>query len=476
MKNIDLKSFFNPKSFLKETTIFEMALIGYRRLTEVGPSENIEGSDRSVPDDSVKATAFAGWAILLVFFGGFGVWANTAPLNGAVMANGVVKVDGNRKSIQHLDGGIIKQLNVKEGDRVKAGDTLLVLDENQAQAEYDVYSQQFLVLRATEERLKAELVRASELRMPDDLKARVADPTVLNIWNGQVHQFESRQQALKGQRNVIREKINQLEAQIVGGEAQVKAFKTQLISVGQELQSIAPLVEKGLIAKPRYLQLERSGTALEGQAAEAAANIAKSREAIAEQTQQMTQLDNDRASDVAKDLRDTQAKLLEVIPRMVNAKAVLSRLDVKSPYAGRVVALSVFSVGGVINRGDKILDVVPDEDSLMVEAQIGVEDISEVRPNMRADIHLTAYKQRITPVVRGEVVQVSADRLTDPKTGNPFYTTLIKVSENDLAELPNVHLYPGMPATIAIPTVERTAFDYLVGPLTMSFNRAFRQK
>src|SRR5262249_3169114 len=152
-----------------------------------------------------------------------------------------------------------------------------------------------------------------------------------------------------------------------------------------------PLVEKGLIARPRYLQLERSGTQLEGQEAEATANIAKAREAIAEQTQQMGQLDNDRTADVAKDLRDTQAKLLEVIPRMVSSKTVLSRMEVRSPYSGRVVALNVFSVGGVINRGDKIMDVVPDEDSLMIEAQIGVDDISEVRPNMRADIHLTAY-------------------------------------------------------------------------------------
>src|SRR5262249_26816349 len=158
------------------------------------------------------------------------------------------------------------------------------------------------------------------------------------------------------------EKINQLQAQIVGGEAQVKAYKTQFISVADELKSIAPLVEKGLIARPRYLQLERSGTQLEGQEAEATATIAKAREAIAEQTQEMGQLDNDRTADVAKDLRDTQAKLLEVIPRMVSSKTVLSRMEVRSPYSGRVVALNVFSVGGVINRGDKIMDVVPDED------------------------------------------------------------------------------------------------------------------
>src|SRR5262245_35339150 len=194
---------------------------------EAGYQAAVNGHPHSTPSDSIKATARTGWAIVLLFFGGFGLWANIAPLNGAVLANGVVKVDGNRKSIQHLDGGIIKQLNVKEGDHVDAGEVLLILDESQARAEFDVYSQQFLVLRATEERLKAELDHAAELRMPEDLRSRADDPSVLNIWNGQVHQFESRRQALEGQRSVIREKINQLQAQIVGGEAQVKAYKTQ---------------------------------------------------------------------------------------------------------------------------------------------------------------------------------------------------------------------------------------------------------
>jgi HlyD family type I secretion membrane fusion protein len=160
----------------------------------------------------------------------------------------------------------------------------------------------------------------------------------------------------------------------------------------------------------------------------------------------------------------------------MNAKAVLGRMDIRSPYTGRVVALNVFSVGGVIQRGDKILDVVPDQDSLTVEAQVAVEDISDVHPNMRAEVHLTAYKQRIVPIIHGDVIQVSADRLTDPKTNNPYYVASVRIDEAELAALPNIRLYPGMPATVMIPTVQRTAFDYLVGPLAMSFNHSFRQK
>lgn len=430
----------------------------------------------SAPSESIWHASIAGWLIIIVFFGGIGAWAMKAPLNGAVVANAVVKVDGNRKSVQHLDGGIIKELRIKEGDKVLAGDTLVVLDDTQARAEFDVLSQQYVVLRATEVRLLTELDRGTELIMPEDFKIRFGDAYNKSVWNGQISQFESRRTAIEGQRNVIREKINQLRSQIVGAEAQVKAFTDQITSIRTEAASIAPLVERGLISRPRVLQLERNAYGLDGQIADAAANIAKSRQAIAEQEQQMAQLDNDRMADIAKDLRDTQAKMLEVIPKAMNAKAVLGRMDIRSPYAGRVVALNVFSVGGVIQRGDKILDIVPDQDALSIEAQVAVEDISDVHPNMKAEVHLTAYKQRIVPIIHGDIIQVSADRLTDPKTNNPYYIVLVRIDEAELAQIPNIRLYPGMPATVMIPTVQRTAFDYIVGPLVMSFNHSFRQR
>jgi HlyD family type I secretion membrane fusion protein len=427
-----------------------------------------------VPSDSIKHVALAGWIIIGLFFGGIGSWAATAPLNGAVVGNAIVKVDGNRKSVQHLDGGIVKDLRVKEGDKVDVGDVLIVLDETQSRAEYDVLSQQYMVLRATEARLLTELDHGAELVMPDDVKTE--GNYFRSVWNGQVSQFESRRAALEGQRNVIREKINQLGSQIVGGEAQVKAFTDQISSIRAEARDIAPLVERGLIARPRILQLERTAYGLEGQIADANANIAKARQAIAEQQQQIAQLDNDRMADVTKDLRDTQAKMLEVIPKAMNAKAVLGRMEIRSPYAGRVVALTVFSVGGVIQRGEKILDIVPDQDSLTIEAQIAVEDISDIRPNMRAEVHLTSYKQRIVPIIHGDIIQVSADRLTDPKNNNAYYVAFVKIDAGELAAMPNIRLYPGMPATVMIPTIQRTAFDYIVGPLVMSFNHSFRQK
>lgn len=426
------------------------------------------------PSDSIRQVSLAGWIIIALFFGGIGSWAYTAPLNGAVVGNAVVKIDGNRKSVQHLDGGIVKEMRIKEGDKVNSGDVLIVLDETQARAEYDVLSQQYVVLRATEVRLLTELDHGSTLVMPTDLKTQ--DSYFKSVWNGQVSQFESRLAALEGQRSVIREKINQLGSQIVGAEAQVKSFTDQISSVRAEAKDIAPLVERGLIARPRIMQLERTAFGLEGQIADSSANIAKARQAIAEQQQQIAQLDNDRMAEITKDLRDTQAKMLEVIPKAMNAKAVLGRMEIRAPYSGRVVALTVFSVGGVVQRGEKILDIVPDQDALTIEAQIAVEDISDLKPNMRAEVHLTAYKQRIVPIVHGDVIQVSADRLVDPKTNNPYYIAFVRIDEGELAALPNIKLYPGMPATVMIPTIERTAFDYIVGPLVMSFNHAFRQK
>ena len=363
-----------------------------------------------VQNDSLRQVSLVGWVIIGLIFGVLGTWAMIAPLNGAVVANGVIKVEGNRKSVQHVDGGSVKELRVKEGDVVKAGQILIVLDDTQARAEYEVLSEQYVVLRSTEERLRAELTHASELTFPSDLNDRRDDRYVKSIWNGQVQQFETRRAALDGQHSIIREKIAQLNSLIDGEGAQMHSYSQQLASIESERKSIGPLVERGLIARPRVLQLDRTGAGLEGNIGEAKGNIAKANQAIAEQKQQDLQLEHDRMTEVTKDLRDTQAQLVEVVPKLMNAKSVLGRMEIRSPYFGQIVGLNVFSVGGVIGKGDKILDIVPAHESLIVEAQVAVEDISELHPDMRAEVHLTAYKQRISPIIHGDVLQVSADR------------------------------------------------------------------
>jgi len=427
--------------------------------------------DVAEPNDSLKKYAAAGWITLVLFFGVFGIWSMVAPLNGAVVAPAIVKVEGNRKSVQHLDGGIVKQLNVKEGDHVNAGDVLIVLDDTAAHANYEVLLQQYKVLHASEVRLTAEFNGETEFAPP--LNAPADEK---GIWEAQRRQFASQQAALDGQRRVLQEKIQQLNAQIAGDQNQITAFKHESSSVHQELATISPLVDKDLIAATRRTQLQRTGYGLDGQIAETTADMARAHQAIAEQMQQIAQIENQHMTDVSKDLQDTQTKLLDVIPRLADAKAVLDRTQIRSPYTGRVVGLSVFGVGSVVGKGEKILDIVPENDGLTVETRIAVEDISDVHPGMRAEVHLTAYKQRITPVIHGNVTDVSADRLTDERTGQPYYSAIIQVDQQELSKLPSIRLYPGMPAMVQIPTVHRTAFDYIVGPLTASFSNAFRQR
>jgi epimerase transport system membrane fusion protein len=427
------------------------------------------------PNENTRAVSRSGWAIIVLFFGVFGLWSVTAPLNGAVMADGYVKVDGNRKSVQHLDGGIIKELRVSEGDHVEEGQILIILDDTQARSDCEILSQQYTMLRLIEQRLKAEITN-SPLAFPEQLAVQRDDPSVASLWQGQLKQFETRRTALDGQRKIIDEKVKQFRAQIEGARAQSVGLAAQLESIKKEKDSLTPLVERGLVARPRILQLERNAFALEGQIGEIAGTIARTEQAISEQSQQLTQLDLDRSMQVAEEMREIQSKLVDVVPKLATAKAVLSRLQIRAPYSGKVVGLNVFSVDGVIGRGEKIMDIVPDRKELIVEAQINVADISEVHPDMRAELRLIAYQQRTTPTLPGKVVQISADRLTDNHNGRPFYVVQVRAAPEELARMPEIHLSPGMPVVVMIPTVERTAFRYLVGPLAGSFDRAFRER
>jgi epimerase transport system membrane fusion protein len=429
-----------------------------------------------LPNESARGAIIAGLGVLAVFFFGLGGWAAFAPLNGAVVAPAVVKVEGNRKTIQHLDGGIVNQLLVKEGDRVEPGQTLVVLEDTQARAAVEVLSQQHDVLRAQEARLLAERDGSPAIAFPDEVAARRGEPEVAKILDTETRQFEIRRTGLDGQISVWQKKLKQLEEQIRGGEAQQLAVKESLQIIAAQLKDQNYLLEKGLTQRPRVLELERTASGLRGQQGDIAGGIARAREAIGEIELQMIQARNDRMTDVAKDLREAQAKIADVTPRLQAARDVLDRTRLRSPYGGYVVDLSVFSVGGVIQRGDKVMDIVPSQNNLVAEANVNVDDIHEVHPGMRAEMHFTAYKQRVIPIIHGDVIDVSADRLTDKRTGTPYYTALVRVDEKELAASKEVVLTPGMAVTVMIPTKERTALDYLLGPVVASFDQSFRQK
>ena len=427
-------------------------------------------------DDSAKSAMIAGAAIMAAFFVGLGGWAAFAPLNSAAVAPAVVKVEGNRKSVQHLEGGIVKELRVREGDKVAAEQTLILLDDTQARAAVDVFSKQYDELTAQEARLIAERDGAAAVQFPQALIARRAEPDVAAIIAGQTNLFKSRRTTLTGTVDVLRKKISQTQEQIVGLEGQAAAYKRQLQSTHNENNGLRDLFKKGYVPRQRMLELERSEAALEGQIAEVSANILRARQSIEEVNVQIVQAQSDRLAQVANDLRDVQVKLLEIGPKVSSAKETLRRTEIRSPYPGVVVGLTAFSVGGVISPGEKIMDVVPEKGGLIVEATVAPEDVKDLHVGMSAEVHLTAYKQRTVPIIHGKVLQVSADRLTDTKTGTGYYLAQVKVDEQELAELKDVRLAPGMPALVMIPTGERSALDYLLRPLTDSLNKSFREK
>jgi len=427
-------------------------------------------------DDSARGAMMAGAAIMAAFFLGLGGWAAFAPLNSAAVAPAVVKVEGNRKSVQHLEGGIVKELRVSEGDKVATEQTLILLDDTQARAAVDVYSKQYDELTAQEARLIAERDGAAAVQFPQALIARRAEPDVAAIIAGQTNLFKSRRTTLTGTVDVLRKKISQTQEQIVGLEGQAAAYKRQLQSTHNENNGLRDLFKKGYVPRQRMLELERSEAALEGQIAEVSSNILRARQSIEEVNVQIVQAQSDRLAQVANDLRDVQVKLLEIGPKVSSAKETLRRTEIRSPYAGVVVGLTAFSVGGVISPGEKIMDVVPEKGGLIVEATVAPEDVKDLHVGMRAEVHLTAYKQRTVPIIHGKVLQVSADRLTDTKTGAGYYLAQIKVDEQELAELKDVRLAPGMPALVMIPTGERSALDYLLRPLTDSLRKSFREQ
>jgi epimerase transport system membrane fusion protein len=444
-----------------------------KRLAHTGP---VDPTTTVRPSDSATGAVRTGWIIIVLFFGGFGFWAATAPLNAAVVGEAVVKVEGNRKSVQHIDGGTVKEILVREGDEVKATDVVMVLDDTQIRAEVDVLRQQLVQLKATEARLRAEFAGADEVEFPAELVLDSADAVTASAIIDQRQEFDSRRQAMAGRETVLQQRVSQYSEQIAGLEAQAAPMAVQLKSISEERTSLEDLLAKGLTTRTRVLELQRRESEFIGRKAELDANISRSREAIAEVHQQIAQLRKDQSEEVTAQLRETRARLLDVTPRLRAAEVALERTAVRTPYAGKVVDLAVHSVGAVIGRGERLLDVVPENSLLVVEAKVRVEDIADIAPGMLAEVHFTSYKQRVTPLIHGLISEISADRLTDERTQIPYYLALVDVDAAELAASPEIQLYPGMPATVMITTKERTALDYFVGPLAASLDRAFREQ
>jgi epimerase transport system membrane fusion protein len=435
----------------------------------------IEGPPRAARvSDSARGAVLAGLAVVVLFFGASGVWAALAPLDGAIIGDGVVTVDGNRKGVQHLDGGIVKEIKVKEGDHVAIGDVLVVLDSERLSAQASIYAQQLVVARATEARLKAELAGAESVGFPEEMLAS-DEPYVKAAMARQASEFATRRTALQGNEQVLQHRINDLQQQIEGRNARQKALEAQLASFTSERKSLEGLLDHGLTTADRVRDLDRQASGLEAEISDNVAAIGSAQENIRENQQQIVQLTNDRRTQVASDLDDIQSKILDLGPSLENARASLLRTVVRSPYEGKVVGLKVFSTGAVVAPGGSILEIVPDRTDLVIETRLRVEDISDLQPGASAEVHFTTYQRLYVPMMHAKVSKVSADRLTDERTGTAYYLAQVIVDPDDLRKNADVRLYPGMPAQVMITTQKRSALEYLVGPLFASFDTAFRQ-
>ncbi len=427
-----------------------------------------------VPTQS-RQLIVAGWLVIVLGIGGFVGWAVSAPLAQAVVASGMIKVNSNRKQIQHLEGGIVKEILVRDGDQVSQGDVLVRLDETRAAASLVILQDSLNAALAQEARLTAERDGAAELVMPEALRARNADNKVAEILKSQNTLFEARQAALAGQIQILEKQIAHLGEDIGGLKSQKAAKSRQLGFVRDELKGMRSLLTKGLTGKRRVLELEREVAKLEGERGELHSRIAATETEIAEKELEIYQVQKGFRESVVNELKQIQGEIFDFRERLNAARHVHGQTEVLSPVDGVVVGSDVHTVGGVVGPGATLLEIVPDDDDLIVEARIEPRDIDDVRPKLPAGIRFTAFNQRTTPEIKGEVQYVSADALQDPKTGQAYFVARIGVVDSETNRLGDKRLQPGMMAEVFIRTGERTAADYLLQPLRDSFRRAWME-
>jgi HlyD family secretion protein len=407
---------------------------------------------------------------------GLGGWAATTEFVGAVIAPGQLVVNSNVKKVQHPTGGVIGELRVRDGDHVRAADILVRLDDTQTRANLAIVTKALDENAARQAREEAERDGADVIDFPQDLLARMDQPDVAKAVNGERTQFEIRRSARDGQKSQLKERIVQLSEEIRGSEAQIASKNSQIDWISKELVGVNDLWKKSLIPYARVTALEREKERLDGERGQLIAAIAQSKGKITETELQILQVDQEMRTEVGKDLADIRGKTAELIEKKVAAQDQLKRVDIRAPLDGIVYQLAVHTVGGVIAAGDTIMLIVPDADALEVEAKISPQDIDQVHVGQPAFLRFTAFNQRTTPELNGEVSRVAADASEDQKSGAHYFTVRIAVPESEIARLAGLTLVAGMPVETFIQTTPRTVISYLVRPLRDQLLRTFREK
>jgi HlyD family secretion protein len=426
--------------------------------------------------DSIRRHMIAGLVLVLILVCGMGGWAATTQLAGALIAPGSIVVDSNVKKVQHPTGGVVGEVRVRDGDRVKAGDIVVRLDETVTRANLAIITKGLDEMAARKARLVAERDGADAIAFPADLLARQDDADTGAAIASERKLFELRRNARNGQRAQLRQRIQQLSEEIAGLTAQQAAKSREITLIERELTGVRDLYQKNLVQLNRLTQLERESTRIDGERGQIVAAIAQAKGKIAELELQILQIDQDLSSEVAKEMRDVDAKLGEFVERKVTAEDQLKRIDIRAPQDGVVFQSSVHTVGGVVTAGDTIMLIVPEADKLIVEAKVNPQDIDQLQIGQKTLLRFTTFNQRTTPEIYGIVDRISADISTDQRTGGSYYTVRISLPPDEVARLGDVKLVPGMPVETFVQTGERTVMSYLVKPLYDQLNRAFREK
>ena len=421
------------------------------------------------PRSRLLGVTWAGNLLVGCFVLGFGTWSTFAPLQSAAIAIGAVESESSRKTIQHLEGGIIREILVADGDVVRSGQTLISLDDTKARSEVDSLQGQMWDATAREARLLAEQQGEERVSFPSN-----ESPAAAAVLARQKDIFETRRQVFQSQVAVIREKRSQVEREIVGLKAQADASAQRAAIVREEAAMVAELVSKGLERRPRYLNLQRETADIDGRRGEIAAQISRAEQVISESQATLLKLESDRQNEIAQSLREAQNQIFQLRERLRAADDQLSRTQVKAPEDGVITELRVHTPGGVIGAGVPLMDLVPLQDRLIVTARVRPEDIDVVRPGLKADVHLLPYNQRRVPRLEGIVTQVSADRLVDKRTDQPYYAAKIRVQDPRVTEGRD-QIIPGMPTQVFIKTGHGSVALYALRPLLDSFDNAFRE-
>ncbi|CDX37942.1 Type I secretion system membrane fusion protein PrsE [Mesorhizobium plurifarium] len=424
---------------------------------------------------SIRFYTRLGVGIVLLLAGGVGGWASVTEIAGAVIAPGTLVVDSHVKDVQHSTGGIVAEIDARDGDRVKAGDLLLRLDRTMPAANLGVVNKALDQLSARKARLESERRGSDAIIFPNELLDRSADPDVAEAIAGEKQHFETRRTSRAGQKSQLGERIAQLEKEIAGNTAQAEAKSKEIELVQKELASVRTLWAKKLISIDRLTQTEREATRLDGERGQLVAAQAQAQGRIAEIKLQIIQIDLDLSTEVNKDLRDVDGQMGELLERKVAAEDQLKRVDIRAPQDGIVQQSIAYTVGGVVKPGETIMQVVPDDDSLAVEAKIAPSDIDQLWVGQPASLRFSAFNQRTTPQINGMVERTSPDITTDQRTGVSYYTVRITTTAAEVARLGEVKLVPGMPVESFIKTEDRSVMSYLVKPLQDQISRAFRQ-